>query len=106
MLNESKDILFIVIAICVAVFTFFISWALYYVVMMLKRAHIMIKEISDFIAGLKEKLDRVENLLKTIEEKIKNSASYLPLVMKGVTELIDYVKRKKEQKTKRKENKK
>jgi len=106
MLDTSKDLLFLMLSLCVVVFTFFLCWALYYITMMLKRAHLAIKEVSDLIASIKDKLDRLEGLLKTVEEKIKHSASYLPLVMKGVTELIGFVKRKKEAKEQKKKNKK
>jgi hypothetical protein len=74
--------------------------------MMLKRAHSTIKEVSDLIASIKEKIDRLEDLFKTVEEKLKHSASYLPLVMKGITELIGFVKRKKEKKAQSKKTEK
>lgn len=106
MLETSKDFLFLAIAICVIVFTFFLSWAIYYVVMILKRAHLMVKEVSDLIASFKDKLNKLEELLETIQEKVKHSASYLPLIMKGVTELIDYIKRKKQDKENKKKAKK
>lgn len=104
MLETSKDLLNILIAVSVVAFTFFICWAIYYIVMMLKRAHIAIKEVTDFIASLKEKLNRLESLLKTIEEKIKNSASYLPIILKGSSDIIDYFKKKKEAKKAKKKN--
>lgn len=106
MLETSKDLLFLIISICIIAFTFFFCWALYYITMMLKRAHSTIKEVSDLIASIKEKIDRLENLFKTIEEKLKHSTSYLPLVMKGVTELIDFIKRKKEKGAQKKNTKK
>ena len=105
MLETSKDFLFIAIAICVVIFTFFVSWAIYYVVMILKRSHLMIKEISDLITSFKDKLNKLEELLETIQEKVKHSASYLPLIMKGVTELIDFIKRRKQEKESKKTKK-
>lgn len=102
MFETSKDLLNIIIALCILTFTFFVSWALYYIVMMLKKTHLVISEVSSFITSLKEKLEKVEQLLATIEDKIKNSASYLPLVLKGVSELISYFKNKKEKKSQKK----
>lgn len=96
MFETSKDFMNMGIGTAVIVFTFFLCWALYYVVMMLKRASQATKEITDFISSLKEKLDKFESLLSTIEEKIKNTTSYIPLIMKGVTELIGYISKKKE----------
>lgn len=105
MFETSKDVLFIVLAFCIAIFTFFICWASYYIVMMLKRAHGAIKEISELIVSIKEKINRVEKLFNAIEEKIKHSASYLPLVLKGITELLNYFKKKKETRQEKKSKK-
>lgn len=105
MFDTSKDVLFWVLAASIAVFTFFLCWALYYIVMMLKKAHGMIAEISELIANIKNKLERLEQLFDTIEEKIKSSASYLPLVFKGITELIEFFKKKKEERAKKSKTK-
>jgi len=105
MFETSKDFMNVAIGSSVVVFTFFLCWSLYYIVMMLKRANQATKEITDFIVSLKDKLNKIESLVNTIEEKIKNTTSYLPLIMKGVTELIDYIKRKREEKTEKKKSK-
>ncbi|MDP2684382.1 MAG: hypothetical protein Q8P20_04975 [bacterium] len=106
MLETSNDFVNIAIGSAVIIFTFFLCWALYYIVMMLKRASQASKEITEFISSLKEKLNKFEDLLTTIEEKIKHSTSYIPMIMKGVSELIDYIKRKKENKIEKKNSKK
>ena len=96
MVDTSKDVLYLTIALCVAIFTFFMSWGLYYIVMMLKKGNDALKEVSSLISFLKEKAERVGRLIDTLEEKITHSVSYLPLLFKGVTELIDFFKKKKE----------
>ncbi|XOU95034.1 MAG: hypothetical protein ACNFW9_03140 [Candidatus Kerfeldbacteria bacterium] len=101
MLETSKDLLNILIGVSVASFAFFICWAIFYLIMILKSGYQATKEITDFVSSLKQKLDKFENLLTTIEEKIKSSTSYIPLIMKGVSELIDYIKNKKESKKKK-----
>lgn len=90
----------------VVIFTFFICWGLYYIVMMLKRANSVFNEISGLVSSLKEKIERLGKLFDAIEEKIKHSASYLPLLFKGATELIEYLKKKKEAKAKKKKQEK
>ena len=105
MLETSKDFLYWAISISVIVMTFFICWAAFYIVMMLKKAHSALTMVTEFLASLKEKMARVEELLKTIEDKIKHSASYLPLVLKGITDLMGFVKRKREEKASRKKSK-
>jgi hypothetical protein len=101
MLDASREILLIVLAFCAAILTFFICWALYYIVMMLKRAREVTDEVSDVVRLVKEKIERLGSLLDAVEEKLKNTAGYLPLVLKGVTDLVDYFKRRHEDKAKR-----
>ncbi|MFA5051775.1 MAG: hypothetical protein WC544_01785 [Patescibacteria group bacterium] len=101
MLDSSREILLLVAAVCIAVFTFFICWALYYIVMMLKRARQVTDEVSDVIRQVKGSILRLSQLLDSVEEKLKNTAGYLPLVMKGVTDLVDYFKRRNSEKAKR-----
>lgn len=106
MFDTSKDVLFIVLAVSAGVLTFFISWGLYYVVMLLKKTYATVKEVSDLIANIREKLDRLEQLFNAIEDKIKHSASYLPLLMKGMSELLEFFKKKKEQRAEKRASKK
>ncbi len=101
MLESSKEILLLILAISVAVLTFFLCWALYYIVMMLKRAKEVTDEVSDVVRLVKEKIERLGQLLDAVEDKLKNTAGYLPLVLKGVTDLVDYFKRRHEEKAKR-----
>ena len=105
MFETSKDILYLALALSAVIFTFFVCWALYYIVMMLKKTHAVINEVTGLISSIKEKLERLEGLFNSLEEKIKNSANYLPLVFKGVTELVTYLKGKKENKRKTKKTK-
>lgn len=102
MLETSKDILYLILALAIAVLTFFIAWAIYYLVMILKKFSELVKEFESMVTSAKEKLERLESLFNTIEEKIKHSASYLPLLFKGITELVDYFKKKKVKKEKQK----
>ncbi|MFH0805098.1 MAG: hypothetical protein V1916_02795 [Patescibacteria group bacterium] len=106
MIDTTKDLLYLILSLCLVVFTFFLCWALYYIVMMLRRMDQATREVTEFISSLRQKLDRVEGLLSTIEEKIKNSASYLPLVFKGIGELVSYIKRRKDERTETADTKK
>lgn len=103
MLDTSKDILNLILALCVACFTFFLCWGLYYMVMMLKKGNEALKELGALMTSVKEKIEKVERLIDTIEEKVTHSVSYLPLLFKGITELMDFFKKKKDKK-KQKDN--
>lgn len=98
MIESSKDILYLVIAISIAILTVFFVWSLYYIAMILKRAHQAVEEVQDLIVKVRERVEQLESLIKHVEEKITSTASYLPLVVKGLTELIGYFKKKRQQK--------
>lgn len=102
MLETSKDLLYVALAVSALLLTFFLSWALFYIVSMLKRARDMVNGISDVVTSAKEKIERLGSLIDTIEEKIKNSASYFPLLLKGASELSEFLKRKKERRVTKK----
>ena len=76
MIATSKDILFLAIGGSIILLTIFMCWGLYYLVMILKRVHITVKEVSNLITSIKERLEKLDGLINTIEEKIKHSASY------------------------------
>ena len=88
MFETSGDILNLVIAASVLVFTFFVCWLMYYFVMIVKHAH-------DMVQSIREKINRVEKILNLIQEKVEHSASYLPLLAEGVTKIVKYFVEKK-----------
>ncbi|MBU0597546.1 hypothetical protein KKF61_00950 [Patescibacteria group bacterium] len=106
MFESSKDILYVSLSACTVIFTFFLCWGLYYIVMILKRGNEAVKQVTGLISTIKDKVDRLENLIKTLEEKISHTASYLPLLFKGMTELLDFLKKRKQRKTSNKAAKK
>ncbi|HCJ52097.1 MAG: hypothetical protein A2898_04860 [Candidatus Kerfeldbacteria bacterium RIFCSPLOWO2_01_FULL_48_11] len=98
MFDTTKDILYFVLALAVVVLTFFMAWSLYYVTMMLRRSHLLFKEIEEMVENFKERLQQLETIFKKLEEKITSTASYLPLLVKGVTELLNMFSRRREAK--------
>lgn len=98
MFDTSTDVLYLVIAGCVIVFTFFLVWGMYYVVQILRQGNEVITEI-------REKIAMFEEMLTNIKSKVALSASSIAFVAKEIGSLVDYVKDKKE-KPKRKRKKK
>ncbi len=98
MFTTTKDILFFTLAVAVAVLTFFLAWSLYYVTMMLKKAHEVAKEVETLVITVRDRVRQIEEVINTIQEKINSSVSYLPLVVKGVTELVEHFKKRKQSK--------
>lgn len=84
MFESSKDILFLVLALCSLLFTTFICWALWYVIQMLKGAATAVQDIIS-------KLHAIDETIRGVKEKLEHSVSYLGVVAAGVKVLIDYL---------------
>ena len=85
MLQTSHDLLNLVIAVSVAGFTFFVCWALFYLVMILRQGYKAIR-------GAREWIGKMDNVLTTLKEKIEHSTSYLMLIGEGVKKLVEVIK--------------
>ena len=97
-INDSKDLLYVVISLCVLLFTIFSCWAIYYLARILQQMFRAIKETRD-------RLSRLDELFKILKEKIEHSASYLPLIMEGVKKLVELMKNRAEKKKRSKKGK-
>lgn len=94
-INESKDLLYIVISVSVLIFTIFSCWAIYYLARILQQFFKVVKET-------RERLNKVDELVKMVKEKIKFSTSYLPLIGEGVKKLVEIIKNRAEKKKRNK----
>lgn len=95
LINNSHDLLNIIIALSVLLFTVFSCWAIYYFARILQQMFKVIKETRD-------RLNKFDELVKLIKEKIEHSASYLPLIVEGVKKLVELMKSRAEKKKKSK----
>ena len=91
LINDSKDLLYIVISISVLIFTIFSCWALYYLARILQQMFKVIKE-------MRARLNKIDELAKMITEKIEHSAAYLPLIGAGIKKLVEIMRVKAEKK--------
>jgi len=82
MINTSNDILLVTIAVCIALFTLFSCWGIFYLVMIIRRAFKMIKGVEDIIAGFND-------LIKTTKQKLEHSAAYMSVISEGVKKAIE-----------------
>ncbi|MFH0955778.1 MAG: hypothetical protein V1801_01005 [Candidatus Falkowbacteria bacterium] len=94
-INDSRDLLYIVISISVLIFTIFSCWAIYYAARILQQFFKIVKETRD-------RLNKFDELMKVIKEKIEFSTSYLPLIGEGVKKLVEIIKNRAEKKKKSK----
>lgn len=89
MLENSKDILYVAIAISVLSLAGFTSWAIYYLARVLQQAFKMTK-------NMQERLAKIDELIKSIKDKVEHSTSYLLLIGEGVKKLVEVIKERTE----------
>lgn len=97
LINDSRDLLNIIIALSVLLFTIFSCWAIYYLARILQQFFKVLKETRD-------RLNKFDELVKMVKEKIEHSASYLPLIMEGVKKLVELMKNRAEKKKQSRKN--
>ena len=85
MFETSKDFLNIAIGIAVVGLVGFVCWAIYYLAQILRQALKVVKEMRD-------RMSKIDELIKTLKEKIEHSTSYLLLIGEGVKKLVEVVK--------------
>lgn len=88
MVYASKDVFYVVLSFCILLLTFFTCWILFYVVS-------MFRQFNHIFNGVKRKMDAVDEILKTVKEKIEHSASVVLLLVKGIEELVFLLRERK-----------
>jgi hypothetical protein len=56
------------------------------------------RQAYKIVKETREKINRVDEVLKALKEKIEHSASYLVLISEGVKKLVEVIKEKSEKK--------
>ena len=82
MIENSKDILNFAIALAVLSVAGFGAWAVYYMARILQQAFKIMKEMRD-------RISKIDELIKTLKDKIEHSTSYLLLIGEGVRKLVE-----------------
>ena len=85
MFSDSKDILFLTIAVCVAAFTVFSCWGLFYIVGGLRNFFKIAQDIRDVFK-------KIEGTIDEIRSKIGQSASYVFLIGEALKKIMEAVK--------------
>ena len=85
MFETTQDLLNTIKAVSIFGLAFFACWAIFYLAMILRQGFKVIKET-------RERLHKVDGVIKALKEKIDHSASYLLLIGEGVKKLVEVVK--------------
>ncbi len=95
-IESSKDILFVVLALCTLCFTAFACWALYYVISMLRDASSVMRDIRDKIAA-------IDKAICAVREKVEASFGSFGIAAAGLKMLGSYLEKRKEKASERME---
>jgi hypothetical protein len=91
MFSTSIDILNLVLALSIAVLSFFLCWAIYYFVVSAQMVHRLIKRIEQGVT-------KVEGVIETAQDKLRNSSAYFMILSEIAKKAMEFVKEKKETK--------
>ena len=84
MLETSKDLLLVVIAASIALFTLFTCWAIFYVV-------VMLRNVSKMTISIREKLEVVDKILNLVKEKLEKGSNHMAMITDSVIKLAGFM---------------
>ena len=99
MLENSKDVLNIVLAFCVLWFTVFLCWMIYYFAMILKRIYQVTETFT-------KTLEAMEKFFDKAQEKVNSFGSTFGALVELGKKGFDYVQEKREKKSSKSSSKK
>lgn len=73
-IETTKDLFWLLFGISVVLFTLFVCWSLFYMIMMLK-------DMREVVKSMKRRLDLLEEFLVTVKEKITDTSQYLKTII-------------------------
>ena len=85
LIQDSKDLLFVVLSFCILWLTIFLAWFIYYLAMVTREFYKASKE-------MRERIKKVDEAIDAIKSKVEHSVSYLSLIGDGVKKLIEVIR--------------
>lgn len=86
MFSTSQDILYLTVALCIALFTFFLVWIMYYIAQISKQSNEM---ISDF----RQKMEELDTTVHAIKDKVNTTVDNLSSMGEQVSNILEVVTR-------------
>ena len=83
MIETSKDLLFVVLALCVLWLTIFLTWFLYYVIA-------IVRDTKKIVTFIKEAASKIDKLAHSLHDKLDRSATTFTLAAKAMKEIIGW----------------
>lgn len=99
MFSTSHDILNLILSISILALVFFLSWAIYYFVIATHKIFKIVKKVEKGV-------DKAENIIDSIHEKVKNSGPYVMIISEIAKQTMNFIKDQKKSPKTRKKTKK
>lgn len=84
MVETTKDLFWLLFGISIVLFTLFVCWAMFYLVMMLK-------DIRAITKNIREKMKMVEEFIKLAKEKLTDTSRYLKAIVDTVVKVTAWM---------------
>ncbi len=78
---SSKDLVLVVLAVCIFWLTFFLCWLMYSFI-------VIIRDAESLVRMVKNAVERVDKLAGVVRDKFEHSAASLTVVAQAVKELV------------------
>ena len=85
MLETSQDLLFIVLAFCALILTIFTTIGIFYLVMILRNANILVTEF-------RKKITRIDEIIDFLKDKLGDGFASFAIMAKGVLKAVEIFK--------------
>lgn len=85
LISTSQDVLYITVSACVAVFTFFLVWIMYYLAQISRQSNEM---ITDF----RNKMEELDQSITVLKEKVNDSMTTFTSIGSQVATILEIVK--------------
>lgn len=99
MLETSKDLLYIVLAICVLWLTVFFSWGMYHIIGMLRN-------MNRVTNSVREKIELIDNILKLVKDKLEHGTSQMSIIADSAIKLVGFIMEKQKESSVKKTSRK
>ncbi len=93
--ETSKDVLWLALAFAVILVSVFLSWMMYYVILMLRDIRMMVHDTRD-------RMNRIEQFVGGFVERAEGFFGLVPLVGEGMKTAIGYLLDRREEKRSKK----
>lgn len=84
-LENTKDLLYLVLSFCVLGLTVFLCWLLYYLIDLFRQVHSVTKGVESIVG-------KVESVVDLVKNKVEQSAGYIGVAGEVIRQVIGFVK--------------